>query len=130
MEKTLCRHCHHWSFAFTKLSLINSHAGSGRVTFVSKSTDLTSLLIMEILKITDFLPDYTTPHTQRDSITWAERAMWRLCQLLERILHWVSGQAQNISYTSVGNLPQDIPSVHFNTGEVGSSCLFLSTLIR
>lgn len=65
-------------FSFHKTaSLINSHAGSGRVAFVLKSMDLTPLLIMEILKITDFLPTYTTPDTQRDSSTWTERATWR-----------------------------------------------------
>lgn len=97
-------------FCFHKtVSLINSHAGSGRAAFVLRSMDLPPLLIMEIQKITDFLPAYS----QRNSITWAERALWRLCQLLERILHWVTGQTQNIPYTSMGNLPKHIPSAHF-----------------
>lgn len=82
-------------FCFHKtVSLINSHEGSGRISFVLRSTDLPPLLIIEI-QITDFLPAYN----QKDSITWAERALWRLCQLLERILHWVTGQTQNILYT-------------------------------
>lgn len=103
-------------FSFHKTeSLVNSHAGSGTVAFVLTHTGSPPLLIMDTKEITCLLPAYTTHHTHPEEQyhTSREGDAQDLGELLQMVLHWFSGQIQNLSDTSMGNLPKHIPSAPF-----------------